>query len=163
MKWTRALSDYSYADGWRLSYAIRGVKVLDVDAVADTDGIRHAITIAATDSAKLDAGDYQWFARVMLSDEVTTVGRGVLTVEPNPTKAQAGDLQAAEEKLLATIEKTILLIAANPHASYAIEGRAVTFQNIGEWETLAQAIRGRLARRRGARPPSHELRFRAAR
>lgn len=162
-KWTRAVDDYSYADGWRLTYELRGASKLDVTATADTDGVGHSITVDAGSTGALEPGQYEWFARVAYNGEVYTVDRGVLTVEPNPSKAEAGDLVLSEETELKLVEQQIRALAATPLESYAVGQRSATYQKLQDLMVARGILIARLGRKRGQRVPSIAVRFVAPR
>lgn len=167
VKWTRSLSDYSAADGWSLSYAIRGVAAVDIDATVDTDGIGFAVTLTAAESAKLAAGQYQLVGYVFSDDDppeqYTVFGPVSITVLPNVADAAAGDLVEPEEKELALINAQIQTLLATDNESYSIGQRAATKRKLGELYQARGIVIARLGRKRGQRVPSREVVFNAAR
>lgn len=163
VKFTRALDDYSYADGWRLTYEIRGASKLDVVATADTDNTGHAVTVAAGDTGTLEPGQYRWFARVGLNGEVYTVDSGTLIVEPNPSKAEAGDLVLSEETELTLVKTQIRELLATPMESYAVGQRSSNYRKLMDLYVTRGILIARLGRKRGQRVPSREVRFVAPR
>jgi hypothetical protein len=85
VQWTKALSDYPYSSGWRLTtYIVGAAKKHTVSATADTDGSGHLSTITASDSATLPHGDYWLEARVTKDAETYVVTRRQsLVITPN--------------------------------------------------------------------------------
>lgn len=160
LKWTRALDDWSYAAGWRLTYELRGASSLTVVATADTDGIGHSITAAAIDTGKLAPGQYRWYARVGNGSEVYTVGSGILTVEPNPSSAHAGDLVENEENELALINAQIKELLASPMESYSTAQRSANYRKLMDLYVLRGIVVTRRGRQRGQRVPSIAVRLR---
>jgi hypothetical protein len=167
VKWTRSLSDYSAADGWSLTYAIRGVGSVDVEAATDTDGVGFAVTLSAQNSAKLAAGQYQFIGYVFSADDppeqYTVFGPVSLTVLPNIGDAKAGELVLDEEKELALINAQIQELLASPNESYSIGGRAAAKRKLADLYQARGIVIARLGRKRGQTVPSREVVFRAAR
>jgi hypothetical protein len=103
--WTRSFPEYSAADGWALTYYLRGPSTLDVTAQASGSGF--AATITAANSAALGAGTYEWIARVSKAGEVYTAARGSFAVRPNLALANAGERVSHAARTLALIEAAI--------------------------------------------------------
>lgn len=163
VRWTKLLTDYSFADGWRLKYAYRGIGTLDVVAIADTDGVGHAITVSAADTSTLAAGQYRWQAWVENNGEVYPVAEGVATVEPNFQTAAAGELQSPTEVELALINTVIKSLLGSDNDSYSIGGRTFQKKNLGEIMTQRGILIAKLGRERGQDLPARAMRFCAPR
>lgn len=132
VKWTRSLGDYP-ASTWTLKYYIRSVSqgggYLDVTATADGD--THSVTIAATDTATLVAGEYEWQAEVTSGSEVAFPDKGYFTVKP-ALELEAGgvDRRSIAKRALEKIEAVILNRATRDDLSYTLPGVGMTLSKI---------------------------------
>jgi hypothetical protein len=115
------LSDYPIADGWALTYALRGPDMLDVSATAGADG--HAVTVSASQTAALTAGRYEWAAYASKDDERFRVRFGATTVTADLSASAGGLTHAA--KMLAAIEEVLEGRIPADVESFQIAGRAV--------------------------------------
>jgi hypothetical protein len=80
LKWTKSLEDYPASEGYTLKYYVRGAGAgFDVTATADGDDF--SVTVSATTTAGLAAGDYYWQAEVSLSGEKFIVDSGEVQVK----------------------------------------------------------------------------------
>lgn len=163
VRWTKSLADYSYADGWRLKYVFHGVGKLPVAADVDADGVGFSVTIKASDSAKLGAGQYRWQSWVERADEVFIVAEGNATVSPNFQTANAGDLQPTTEQELDLIEKVIKALLGTDNQSYSIGGRTFQKKELDKIMTLRGVLVAKLGRERGQDLPSYAMAFHAPR
>lgn len=161
------LADYPQAEGWSLKYRILGKSRLSTDVSptfqSSGDDAQHwLVTIPLADTAALLPGRYRLIARMVGSGAYAgreeTVADSVLTVQPDPRTAAAGELQTHAEKLLALVESEIearLTGTGSAHEGYTIEGRAITKIPLTELTRLrakyASAVRqersGRVGRR----------------
>lgn len=89
VKWTRALAEYSAADGWTLKYKLANLEG-SFDVNASASGADHAVIVTAADSAKWGAGAYQWQAWVEKAAERYTIGTGSIEVKPNLAAQKLG-------------------------------------------------------------------------
>jgi hypothetical protein len=84
ISWLIEHTEYVPADGWTLSYALRGEKgdgYLNVTALPS--GTSHLLTIPIEQSATMRPGIWHWAAYASRPGERYTVGAGYLTVKPN--------------------------------------------------------------------------------
>lgn len=135
--WTRNIADYSYADGWRLAYYIRGtIGSLDLTTTADTDGIGFAASILTSQSTALPAGDYKMVGLVTLGADVREAYSGSLTVLPDFSTLTAGyDGRTHARKMLDSLQSAQLGSGGNRMVSYTIFGeRAVTMMTPDQWQ-----------------------------
>jgi hypothetical protein len=154
--YTRTLDDYP-APEWTFTLALRGRSELDV--VATASGSAHLVTISATASAGLLAGQYRWAEMVErgvdAAREVYPIARGEITVEPDLLAAAAGDLQSTDEQLLALIRAELVRRATGGDIeSYQVGGgdTAITRRPTKELEQRVDQLEGRInaRKRRGA-------------
>lgn len=108
VSWTASGSDYTPADGWSLTYYIRGAVALDINGVASTDQSEWTVTITAAETATMTAGTYSFVARVSKDSDVYTVSKGFIQVEDNLAVQLAGyDARSHIKKVLDAIEAVI--------------------------------------------------------
>lgn len=150
--WLATLPDYPIADGWGLSYAIRGASALAWQAGwATNDGTTWTILIPAADTANLVAGSYAWVAYAAKGAEKYVAASGTLRVLANLETAAAGDQQSHAETMVALIEaeleRRLTGAAAGGSAgieSYQIGGRAITRFSTTELRKLLGEYRAEL-------------------
>lgn len=139
--WTKALSDYSAADGYILTYYIVGP--VNLSKAATTSGTTDfAVTLTATDTATLTPGDYAITGQVSLAGAVFTVYSARLTVLPNLASAAAGsETRSYWRKLRDDIQAAYAVFITDPTQAYTIMGeRSVTLKTTAEFQrALAEA------------------------
>lgn len=119
--WKKTLADYP-APTNVLSYRlINGAHTVDITAAAD--GTDHLVTITAATSAAYTAGDYEWFSFATAGTVRTTLGRGTITILPDP--ATAIDFRSHAKKVLDAIEAAIEGRATRTDLEYSIAGRSI--------------------------------------
>lgn len=159
-RWNRSVADYSPASGWALTYAFRGAGKLDVAGVANAANNGWEMTVAASATAALKAGVYEWVAYVTKSGERYTVDAGRVTVQPNFALANAGDRQSHAERTLAVIEAAIEGRLTADMEEYQIQGRAVKRIPMALLQTLRNRYAFEVTRQRaGGRTPQTEVTF----
>lgn len=127
----------SPADGWQLTYALRGPSQLDVSASAS--GTQWACAVSASDSAGLTVGLYNWVAIVAKGSERFTVGGGQVTVTVDlTTVTTAFDGRSQAQKALTDCETALATFnnTGGRVKKYEIAGRSMEFQTIGDLMTL---------------------------
>lgn len=85
----------------------------------------YRITLAASDTAQLEAGRYQWIERLSKAGEVHDFASGVVIVDPDVGVAAAGELQSWEEKTLPIVELAIAGRLPSGMENYQVFGRAI--------------------------------------
>lgn len=124
-----------------MSYAFRGVGLLDTDAgeltVSDDEW---TITIPASRTAELSAGTYRWAAYMTGSGSYAgrrhEVGRGVVVVAPNASLAEEGALQTHAERMVATIKAALEGRITDDVQMTQINGRLITNIPVKELRVL---------------------------
>lgn len=155
-RWDRSVSGYTPADGWTLKTHFRGAGKLSVTGVAASGNTSWENTAAASATSTLKAGQYSWTEFVSnVGDERYEVGRGVLTVEPNPELQNAGDATPWEESAIKALEEYLAGTLEDGFLEFQIAGRAVKLMSPKEAMSMLDQLRDRLAlrRTRGRRPP----------
>lgn len=145
-KWRRALGDYLASDGWTLTYALRNA-ANQIDITASADGADHLVNVAAATTATWAPGAYAWGAFASKAGERFQVATGSIVVRPNlaapaPVDARSQAARAVEDlkAALATFKAT-----GGRVRRYAIAGRDVEFETIGEMLKLMQFWQRELA------------------
>lgn len=106
--WQKSLSTYPPAEGWTVSYSIRGASTLaDADVVVTVIGALYNVKVLPAKTALLTAGSYRWQSYATLAGDRYTVDTGVFTVVSNLSSATGSTAQAHAEKTLALIEAAI--------------------------------------------------------
>lgn len=146
VQWTRAVTDYSAADGWILTYHIVGTGgTLTKAATTGTDGSGYAVTLTAAETAGLAAGDYAITGRVALDGAVFTVYDARLTVLPNMATADAStETRSFWRKYRDDIKQALAVYGTDITQAYTIMGeRAVTLKTIDDFHkglAMAEAM-----------------------
>lgn len=126
LSWDRALSDYTPADGWTLSYVLSGAheSPLVITATASDDGMGHEVRVTPATTAEYTSGRYNLVGFVTHSDGSRyEVYRASCYVHPDAATATP-DLGHAE-RMLAAIEAVLEGRIPADVESYQIAGRAV--------------------------------------
>lgn len=129
VSYTRTLSDYPASAGWVLNLYLNSLTSA-TSAQAAASGDSHVVTLSATATGALAAGDYTWGETVTLSGVVYEVASGTVRVLPKLASAAAGSIQTENEKLLAEVETALHALAVNPYQAYSIGIRSYTFQDL---------------------------------
>ncbi len=126
VKWTLDPGDdFRPAATWALAYRFNnGTAVTSVSATNAGDGT-FLVTMSATVTGGMAAGDYTYSAIVTKGTEVFEVDAGTVTVEPSFTTATEG--RSFAKQMLDLIEAGIKLKATNSPdvAAYTIAGRSL--------------------------------------
>jgi hypothetical protein len=171
VEWVKALEDYPYSDGWRLTYYIVGPSRLAATATADDDD--HSITISASQTATLAAGRYSVEGKVAYDGEVFTVYTGSLTVLPdlsNENSTPAGfDTRSHARKVRDALREMMEGTASHPEIAYTIFGERnvqlvpleIRRKVLSEYEADVRAEEAQERVNRGERANKVLIRFRA--
>ena len=129
--WTATYSDYPASEGWTLSYAFRGVGLLDTESAELTEASDvWTVNIPASRTADLSAGTYRWAAYMTGSGTYAgrrhEVGSGVLTVAANASLAAEGALQTHAERMVESIKAVLEGRVTDDVQMTQINGRLIT-------------------------------------
>jgi hypothetical protein len=120
------VTEWPATDGWTLTYYLRGVTSVDLEATAE--GADYRVSVAASVTALWGAGTYAWEARVELAGVVNKVASGTLTVLADLTAVAAGyDGRSYAKKGLDICNA--LLAGFTDVEEYAIAGRSLRRMN----------------------------------
>ena len=105
--WTKALADYSPADGWTLHYALfNAVAAYTIDTAAD--GTNHAVTVLAAVTAVWAEGRYDYSAYVTHADgRRQSLFDGQLIIQPD-LAAGPRDGRTHARKMVDALEAALL-------------------------------------------------------
>lgn len=144
-RWDRTIASYSPADGWALTTYLRGAGKLDVAGVAA--GSYWQNTALASATKVLPAGQYEWSEFVSSGAERYCVGRGVLTVEPDPASQVAGAAVPFEVRAIAALQAYIAGSLEEGVLEFVIAGRSIRFLEPKEALDTLDRLQERLARK----------------
>ena len=131
--WTDSLSSYP-APTWVLSYHFSG-KAKKFSLVASASGSDHLVSSAATVTAEVPHGTYNWIARAVNGATSTTVESGILKVLPNLANL-AGDHRSHNQKVFESLQAVIENRATTDQLSMSIAGRSLSRMS---WDELLSA------------------------
>lgn len=127
-------------------------------------GSEYTFTLAAADSASLQAGTYRWFIRATKATETYQIGSGTMEIVLEAAVADNTDSRSWAEKMLAAVES--LLYGNGTIAdveSYQIHGRQLVKMSRSELMTWRNKLRMEvLMERNGGRLPPIEVGFKRA-
>lgn len=152
--------DYAATDGWSLRLSVAGPSAQVWTSTAS--GSAHALTLAATETASLAAGGYQWSLRAeKAGGYATTVDRGTLTVLAELATAAPGAVTDYWETLLTAAQAALSAIMAGQGAAmYMVAGRQWQFKSADEClRVIATCERRLAASRRGSAFGSVQVAF----
>lgn len=133
LNFTVSLDDYSAADGWVLTYALRGLSKIDL--IATSVGTDFQVQADASTTASWLPGRYNWVSYVSKSGQRYTVDQGVLTISPDLSQAIAGyDGRSVAEKALADAESALATFRSTRGRTkrYTIGTRTMEFDSVTE-------------------------------
>lgn len=135
VQFTLAYADYPISDSWVLSLVLvplqGGPKTVSAGGWFASDGTTWTVTIAAADSAKLDAGLYRLVVHATKGSERRTAEITTVQVEPDYATADENEYKATAEARyqLVSAELEARLSgqpAGQAHEANSIAGRAIT-------------------------------------
>lgn len=144
-----SLADYPASAGWSLLLAIAGPSSEDWTSVADGD--RHLLTLSSASTTPLEAGGHRYAVKAINGSTVTTVERGILTVEADVAAMPPGTGTLWAEKALAVVEAALSNTLDGEMRMFMIDGRQVQTFSLAELTTLRSRLRQEVAAaRRGS-------------
>jgi len=164
MTWEKALSDYSPADGYVLTYAITGPSIVDATKITVVAGTSDwTITLPGSLTSPLLAGTYSWAAFVTLAGVRNLAEEGVFTVRPDAAQVKSAVLSFAAQMVpvLKSEIQARITGTGGAHDSYSINGRSIAKMKMAELEQLRDRYELELWRERnpGNASPSRAIRF----
>jgi hypothetical protein len=156
--WKRVESgDFPIADGWTYTYYLTGKTSLSFAGVnATTD---FTVTVAATTTAAVAAGNYAWELRASLSGAVYVVDSGTFDVTADVNVTAASDQRTVAETMLARIDAEIearITGDGSAHDSYVIGTRQLNKLPMSELRTMRGIFAAKVqAERNGGRLPPY--------
>jgi hypothetical protein len=132
-QWTTAFADYPTSEAGVLSYAFTGPASFSISGSQIViSGSEYAVTVAASTTAALTAGTYQWAAYITLTGVRHTARTGMAFVAPNVAlltganqSHAARTLALIETELEARITGSSTTGGMGSIESYQVAGRAV--------------------------------------
>lgn len=140
VKFTKTLGDYPASGGWALAYTfINSTGKFSASGVANADAFD--VTISATTTAALTAGDYYFEGYASKAGERFRVDYGTVTVAQNITTAATFDGRSHARKVLDAIEAVIEGRASTDQQEYTIGNRSLKRTPIADLIVLADKYR----------------------
>lgn len=125
LEWRKVLPDFLPADGWTLTYYVRGAGK-GFDQAATADGAGYRVTVDKSVTAQMSPGKYYFEARVSNSAAEHEVARGemlaVLSIKGMSVTATLDDRSQAQQ-ILDAIDAMMLGKATLDQQSYQIGNR----------------------------------------
>lgn len=169
LRYTVPSPAYPSTDGWTVSLRLVSLTPgQDPILVPGTqsDG-QHIVEASATITASWPAGAYTWIEFVSRGAERHTLGRGQVTIEPNPLELAAGtDTRSLAERTLAALEQAYATWASTKGTvkRYKIMEREMEFHSAAEiqaqitfWGNKVKAERGAARIAAGGKPRNRLL------
>lgn len=132
--------------------------------VGTADGDVHEFTATAVATGALTPGSYRWSLRAVDGDDVvTTIESGVVTIEPDLSAADSGDLRSHAEVMVERLESELQArVAGDGQAAHRLAFHSREFEGvpIRELHRLLAIYQGQLAREKhGGQLPPIRARF----
>lgn len=124
LEWTKALAEFSAADGWQLDYYFRSNGGGGFDVTASADGSSWRAVVAAATTQPLAAGDVSWQAWVSKAGAKYLVDEGtarVLASLAAVTAPSAVDTRSRAKRILDAIDAMIEGKATLDQQEYTID------------------------------------------
>jgi hypothetical protein len=164
--WTHENAEFPVADGWVLSYSIRGASALTWNtAWVTNDGRLWTVAIPTASTAPLTAGTYRFERHYAANGQRWTTSLRTLEIVADAATAVAGALQSDNEKMLAALW-TLLYGngTVSDVESYQIHGRQLVRMKKLELQKWYDVYRGRVRREQnGGQNPAIRIAFGHAR
>ena len=135
---------------YTLSFALVGAQTLTVSGVANGGG--WTVTLTATQTAALSAGDFSWQLSIAAGSTRYTIGTGRLKVQPNIAVQQAGfDGRLQSEIDLANVQAEIRArVSGGASLNYTIGSRSLAKEPISALMALESKLKADVAREKAA-------------
>jgi len=149
--WAREARAYPSADGWALSFSLRGPGSLDV---ASTDGEPYQFRMTSSQTRTLPPGAYHWACYAVREDERQTLGSGRLEVLVDLQQVETFDGRSHARRMLDLIEAALEKRIPKDQQSYEIDGMKLDRIPVERLEALRTRYRREVAAesRRGKSP-----------
>jgi hypothetical protein len=130
--WTKELSEYSAADGWTLSYALRVAGQAPKTITATGSGITHTVSVSAATTATYPSGEVQWQSYVTNSGTNArhTIATGRFTVRPNLASTAVYDPRSQIKRTLDAINATLEGTADREETALVIDGMSLQLRSV---------------------------------
>jgi hypothetical protein len=128
--WTHEVADYP-ATTWAGVYYLRNAD-RSFEVVASASGAAFAVNLAASATALMEPGPYQWVLLVTSGTDRHEAGRGEVQVFPDPAYATSYDFRSAARRRFEMVEAYLIDPNNLAAASYSIGGRSLSRWGRGE-------------------------------
>lgn len=137
LEWEKDFNDFP-ADEWTVTYYFRGAGT-GIDVAGTADGTTHVFTVAATTTANMAAGRYDYQAVAVNGTEKHIVDEGLVTVRPSLAALTTGttyDGRSTAKKILDAIDALMQGKAALDQQKYLIATGVPGFTSQREAERI---------------------------
>ena len=144
VKLNRQYADYPAGDGWAVKLYLAGASVLSVSGTPNSDGSFNFV-LPSSGTKNLLPGNYQWKVIASKAGEDYIAEASTVRVDQNIAAAGAGDMQSADEKLLAVAEAVFYnRISRDQAEQYGIHGRQVSRMSNEALRKLIVSLRAKV-------------------
>jgi len=153
VSWKVYSDKFHPADGWELSYHLRGSSygaIIEIAAIPEDSN--HSVYLSADETITYQPGIYWWQCFARSGDDQHLVASGQIEVKANLATLEHYDGRSHVKKVLDAIEYTILGKASRDQLSYSIAGRSLSRMNpseLLEWRDKYKAEYVQLQRKSG--------------
>lgn len=140
--WAREAIAFPSADGWALSFSLRGPGSLDV---ASTDGEPYQFRMTSSQTRNLPPGAYHWACYAVREDERQTLGSGRMEILVDLQQAETFDGRSHARRMLDLIEAALEKRIPKDQQSYEIDGMKLDRIPLERLEALRTRYRREVA------------------
>lgn len=132
--WTKLLTDYSAADNWTLSYALRVAGQSPKTITATGSGTTHTVSVTAATTAAYPTGEVQWQSYVTNSGTSArhTIATGRFTVQGNLASTSVYDPRSQIKRTLDAINATLEGTADREETALVIDGMSLQLRSVAD-------------------------------
>ena len=158
--WSASFPGYP-ASKWTLKYAIQCVG-RPIKITAGSSGAEHIVSVPALATEGFPPGRYRWSAYAEKESEGLldrrTIATGFVTLRPALYAADAStDNRSTAAVMLANIEEAIKVLSSKTADSVTVNGRTVTYRDLGKLLQDRSRLRAEVAREEAAAPMSQGI------
>ncbi|OGU58295.1 MAG: hypothetical protein A2V66_03650 [Ignavibacteria bacterium RBG_13_36_8] len=155
---TETLADYPASEGWSLSIFLRKGTTAAVEVESSASGDDHVPLMAASETADLPHGQYNYAAVVSKDDETYTIESGIIPVLPN-LDADA-DPRSYWEIVYETYKTAYQTLASREVEQISVLGDSYTYANRSELLKLLKNAEMNMKQEKGIKTGGRKI-FRA--
>lgn len=129
LTWTVTLADYTPADGYALTYHLRGPVALDLTAAPSADNLSFIVTLTAAQSGTLTKGKYyvQSYVTKGSTDKHLLVNKEIVILPNLSTETAGYDGRSDNERMLDALKAVSEKRATKHQENYTIGQRTIKY------------------------------------